>query len=205
MEIKLNGKALLGIALLSAGLAFGNYVSLIDAKSSGGIIVNEVNNNTPIGTVAMWANATPPEGWIEMKGQSTSGYPELAAVVGSNVPDMRGQFARGWDNGKGTDSGRSIKTVQNFSTSSIGLSFVGNALPAHNHSSTSYGITGYTHAHDGDVDGSRVVTGYDKSTVPNPATTSVSAGTPTGVINSSASETRPTNVALMYIIKAENI
>lgn len=40
MEIKLNGKSLLGIALLSVGLSFGDYVSLIDAKSSGGIIVN---------------------------------------------------------------------------------------------------------------------------------------------------------------------
>lgn len=41
MKIEINGKALLGIALLSAGLAFGEYVSVINAKSAGGVIVEQ--------------------------------------------------------------------------------------------------------------------------------------------------------------------
>lgn len=34
--------------------------------------------------------------WIECNGQSTSGYSDLAAVVGSNVPDYQGVFLRGY-------------------------------------------------------------------------------------------------------------
>lgn len=42
MDIRLNGKALLGILTLSAGLAFGDFVTLIDSKSSGGYIIKEI-------------------------------------------------------------------------------------------------------------------------------------------------------------------
>ena len=63
-------------------------------------------------------------GWLECNGQSTSAYPELAAVVGSNVPDLRGQFVRGWDNGRGLDPGRTVRSSQNESYKS------------HNHSSS---------------------------------------------------------------------
>ena len=34
--------------------------------------------------------------WLECNGQSTTGYPELAAVVGATVPDLRGRFLRGF-------------------------------------------------------------------------------------------------------------
>lgn len=66
---------------------------LIDAKSAGGIIVQK--EEVPVGTVAMWGSSTPPENWIEMDGQSTGAYPELAAIYGASVPDLRGEFVRG--------------------------------------------------------------------------------------------------------------
>lgn len=34
--------------------------------------------------------------WLECNGQSTSGYEELAAIYGANVPDYRGIFLRGY-------------------------------------------------------------------------------------------------------------
>lgn len=38
----------------------------------------------------------PTEGtWLECNGQSTTGFPELATIVGANVPDYRGIFLRG--------------------------------------------------------------------------------------------------------------
>lgn len=54
-----------------------------------------------MGIIAWYAATTPPDGWLECNGQSTVGYPELAAIVGGTVPDLRGQFIRGWVNDKG--------------------------------------------------------------------------------------------------------
>ncbi len=64
MRIKfdLNGKALLGIAFLSAGLAFGDFVTIVDSKSSGGITVEGMTDaevkaivleTMPIGSITM--------------------------------------------------------------------------------------------------------------------------------------------------------
>lgn len=44
----------------------------------------------PIGSITMWATATPPTGWLLCNGQSTASYTALAAVVGATVPDMQG-------------------------------------------------------------------------------------------------------------------
>lgn len=62
-----------------------------------------------------FASNTPPTGFIECNGQSTSSYPKLAEIVGSNVPDLRGQFIRGWDHEKGVDIGRGFSTWQDAS------------------------------------------------------------------------------------------
>ncbi|WP_245394264.1 phage tail protein [Pectobacterium parvum] len=46
----------------------------------------------------------PPEGWLELNGQlfNPSGNPILASLYPSGqVPDFRGYFPRGWDNGAG--------------------------------------------------------------------------------------------------------
>jgi hypothetical protein len=43
MKVEINNKALLAIGLLSASLAFGDFVSVIDSKSAGGISVIEDN------------------------------------------------------------------------------------------------------------------------------------------------------------------
>jgi hypothetical protein len=53
----------------------------------------------PVGTVVAWPVASNPSdasSWLECNGQSTAGYPELAAVVGATVPDFRGLFLRGY-------------------------------------------------------------------------------------------------------------
>jgi microcystin-dependent protein len=48
----------------------------------------------------MWYTNTPPSGWILCDGQSTSSYPELAAVVGANVPNLKGRVPVGRDTGQ---------------------------------------------------------------------------------------------------------
>ncbi len=64
----------------------------VKAKGSGGV---------PVGTIVAWPVATNPEdmdNWLECNGQSISPsvYPELSALVGGQVPDLRGLFLRGY-------------------------------------------------------------------------------------------------------------
>ena len=121
MKIKLDlgKKGLVAIAILSATIAFANeFVTIIsgDYSSVEGVPQPEPLpdiNYAKTGTVMMWATNTPPTGWLELNGQSTTGYPDLAAIVGANVPDFRGEHVRGWDNGKGVDAGRSLLSKQN--------------------------------------------------------------------------------------------
>ena len=79
--------------------------------------------NIPAGTVQYFANITSPRGYLECNGQSVSAttYPELFTAIGYtyggagasfNVPDLRGEFIRGYDNGRGADAGRVIGTGQ---------------------------------------------------------------------------------------------
>lgn len=68
----------------------------------------------PAACMQLWGSSTPPDGWLECNGQSfnDSTFTELALVYGNKLPDMRGYFVRGWDHGRGVDSGRGILTSQ---------------------------------------------------------------------------------------------
>lgn len=66
----------------------------------------------PAGIIGLWGTSVPPAGWLEMNGQSTAGYPNLIALFGTNLPDLRGEFPRGWDHGRGVDPDRSILSTQ---------------------------------------------------------------------------------------------
>jgi len=66
----------------------------------------------PVGTVIMYYGATAPTGYLECNGQSTTGYDDLEGLIGANVPDLRGEFIRGWDNGRGVDTGRALGSTQ---------------------------------------------------------------------------------------------
>ncbi|WP_270803876.1 MULTISPECIES: phage tail protein [unclassified Aeromonas] len=69
----------------------------------------------PVGSPIPWPTTVPPSGFLVMTGQSfnPSTYPKLAmAYPGGVLPDMRAQFIRGLDSGKGIDVGRAILTLQ---------------------------------------------------------------------------------------------
>ncbi|MBC7413102.1 MAG: tail fiber protein [Bacteroidia bacterium] len=93
------------------------------------------------GTVNYFANATAPHGYLECNGQSvsTTTYTELFTAIGYlyggagasfNVPDLRGEFVRGVDNGRGADPLRLIGSPQKASalrseTGNIGCAVIG--------------------------------------------------------------------------------
>jgi phage-related tail fiber protein len=66
----------------------------------------------PTGAIVMWPLNSVPAGWLVCAGQSTTGYAALAAIYGSNLPDLRGEFIRGADQGRGVDPGRTLLSFQ---------------------------------------------------------------------------------------------
>jgi microcystin-dependent protein len=81
--------------------------------------------DTPVGTVNWFAASTAPGGWLVADGSAVSRttYATLFAVIGTvfgagngsttfNLPDLRGQFIRGIDNGRGCDTGRVFGSSQ---------------------------------------------------------------------------------------------
>ncbi|MDH5971244.1 tail fiber protein [Vibrio aestuarianus] len=180
----------------------------ISRLNNGGLLscvshvwTSTVKDTTPIGAIMLWGSTIIPDGWVEMRGQSTAPYPDLRALIGNTIPDMRGTFVRGWDNGRSLDSGRNLRSYQDEALNGSGLTFVGNPLPAHSHLQYANGSDSDTHPYGGNyISGSRFYNSHGSS---GQRTEAVSSGTPTGVIVGSGTETRPVNVALMYIIKAK--
>ncbi|AUY73296.1 phage tail protein [Escherichia coli] len=71
----------------------------------------------PVGVPVPWPSATPPTGWLKCNGAAFSAeeYPELAKAYPTNkLPDLRGEFIRGWDDGRGIDEGRILLSCQSF-------------------------------------------------------------------------------------------
>lgn len=77
------------------------------------------------GTTAFFAMSSAPSGWIKANGAAVSrtSYADLFAAIGTtfgagdgtttfNVPDLRGYFPRGFDDGRGVDSGRAFGSTQ---------------------------------------------------------------------------------------------
>ncbi|EJJ5977169.1 tail fiber protein, partial [Escherichia coli] len=75
----------------------------------------------PVGVPVPWPSATPPTGWLKCNGAAFSSekYPNLAKVYPTlKLPDLRGEFIRGWDDGRGVDAGRVILSIQGWLTGS---------------------------------------------------------------------------------------
>ncbi|CNI39717.1 phage tail protein [Yersinia mollaretii] len=69
----------------------------------------------PIGVPLPYPLSAAPTGWLKCNGStfSTTTYPKLALVYPSGVlPDMRGNAIRGWDDGRGVDTGRALLSEQ---------------------------------------------------------------------------------------------
>ena len=69
----------------------------------------------PVGVPVPWPTATPPAGWLKCDGRAFTKeqYPVLARVYPTlRLPDLRGEFIRGWDDGRKVDIGRDLLSRQ---------------------------------------------------------------------------------------------
>ncbi|HCK2468050.1 phage tail protein [Escherichia sp. 14.0985] len=69
----------------------------------------------PVGVPIPWPSATPPTGWLKCNGAAFDKvkYPNLAkAYPSGKLLDLRGEFIRGWDDGRGIDAGRALLSIQ---------------------------------------------------------------------------------------------
>jgi phage-related tail fiber protein len=79
------------------------------------LLESDIDKYFPVGFPLPWPQATPPGGWFKCNGATFDKvkYPKLATVYPSGVlPDLRGEFLRGWDDGRGVDVGRAIISSQ---------------------------------------------------------------------------------------------
>ena len=143
----------------------------------------------PTASVFALATSTVPSGYLECNGAAVSRttYADLFSAIGTtygsgngsstfNVPDMRGEFLRGWDNGRGVDDSRTLGSSQ------------GHQLQEHTHT-----IAYRDHA---PPFGGNPITIGDLAGGANST-----KETNNGQTGNFGSETRPRNIAMMYVIK----
>ncbi|HCP1227772.1 TPA: phage tail protein [Escherichia coli] len=83
------------------------------------LLESDFDKYFPVGFPLPWPQATPPGGWLKCNGATFDKvkYPKLATAYPSGIlPDLRGEFLRGWDDGRGVDSGRGLLSMQGAST-----------------------------------------------------------------------------------------
>ena len=167
--------------------------NILTIKSSGG--TGSGNTITladmPPGSIQWFAMQTPPAGWLECNGSilsrtdNSNQYADLWAAIkytygGSGdsfkIPDLRGQFLRGWDNGRGVDPGRVFGNLQ------------ADAFTSHSHE---FDVGQSAGTLSKQLGGWNFVGTYNAS----------SFGTNTFIANTGGTETRPTNVAMIACIK----
>lgn len=140
------------------------------------------------GEISCFARDTPPDGWLRANGAEVSRtvYSELFQAIGVtygsgdgsttfNLPDLRGEFIRGWDDGRGIDSGRQFGSFQN------------DEIREHTH--VLFGNN------RGTFSGQLSAPGLFVDDAENPAED------PETIQSTGGVETRPRNIALLYCIR----
>ena len=217
-QIDLDGTLAANVdARLSTQKAVKTYVDntsiyiqgLINAAVSGLQTAIANIKTVPAGSIFYSAGSSVPSGYLACNGagQSASVYPDLFAAIGYTyggsgdlfyLPDLRGQFVRGWDLGRGIDSGRSLGSSQSA------------AVGPHQHDFTDmyaivgdYGLGGST-ASAYDRNGNYIYPSFYAGNATDGDYDNGYYGFPSRTDNTGvgmSGDTRPTNVALLPIIK----
>ena len=168
-----------------------------------------MSNGVPTGMVIPFAASTAPAGYLKANGAliSRTTYSNLFTAIGTTfgagdgnttfaLPDLRGYFPRGWDDGRGVDTGRVFGSLQ------------ADGYLNHSHTANSASAGAHTHTfqlyYPNSPNGIYVGAGNSNSDAGTATTSSAGAHTHTITVNASTTggtETRPKNIALLYCIK----
>lgn len=133
----------------------------------------------PVGVPVPWPLAKPPTGWLKCNGAAftASQYPKLALAYPSlRLPDLRGEFIRGWDDGRNADADRIILSYQEATGIAVTLG----------------GFDGYNGIDIEDFEPGKVHPSY---AIYRAQTTQSGTGT-------TYRKVRPRNIAFNYIVRA---
>ena len=150
--------------------------------------------SAPVGSLLSHGATTPPLGYLKANGAAVSRttYAALFAVISTvwgvgdgsttfNLPDFRGLFPRGWDDGRGIDVGRAFASGQD------------------------HAVMDHTHKSFRTLDGSPLNSGgslYDIMAESGAAdVTAITGGITSGYAANTAAETRPANATALICIK----
>tara|TARA_Y100001970_G_scaffold229407_1_gene284555 strand:+ start:11535 stop:12584 length:1050 start_codon:yes stop_codon:yes gene_type:complete len=193
-----NYVALQSPATVSSNVTFslpaadGNDGDVLKTNGSGALSFGAIQG-VPTGSVFCMATSTVPAGYLECDGsehEKDGTYNALFLVIGTTwgengtkfkLPDLRGEFVRGWDHGKGTDSGRAVGSGGHQSDQN----------KSHNHDFFPSSSSGQPAGWGGDNASFAGDTGTESSVHDVAGKIATSGGT----------ETRPRNFAMMYVIK----
>lgn len=155
----------------------------------------------PAGAVQAFARATAPSGWLVCDGSvvSRTAYPALFAAIGVvfgagdgsstfALPDLRGEFIRGLDGGRGVDAGRSLGSAQ-----AQQVQYHKHVVPQGENGQALFGTTNTS-----------LYNGIGASDTNNPRPHTNDGSNYDGTVNAPGvvgPETRPRNVALLYCIR----
>lgn len=220
---------------LNTGMSSNNTIG---TKSNTTVNANIANITTlnatdgtglvPIGSVTMYAGiGSVPTGYLECDGSTVSRgvYPDLFSAISTrygkgyddgatfSLPDLRGEFVRGYDNGAGNDPDASSRTDSGGGATGdmVGTKqdyAVKDHFHKHHHKVTAAQQDLYLENHDTDTTkvGNYSSTGYDTSDdMDDSDSTEVGVNDSDGATittTNSSTESRPKNIALMFIIRA---
>lgn len=219
--------------------ASGNTQTRTATQPNHAIPLSQFSSLMPSGEVSYFARPTAPPNYLKANGAaiSRSAYPELFSAIGTqfgagngtttfNVPDLRGEFIRCWDDGRGVDVNRNFGSAQAAAVvahTHVASTSIGAISHSHSYSGSTGG--GGAHSHNLNIGTNDIATGNPPpitapgqnsssisgaiSTAPDhthafSGTTNTVTQTPTAsttVQSSGVSDGRPRNVALLACIK----
>ncbi len=192
---------------LTLPAADGSSGQALTTDGSGALSFATIGG-VPIGAVFHFAASTAPTGFLKANGAavSRSTFAALFAITGTtfgsgdgsttfNVPDLRGEFIRGWDDARGIDASRAFGSAQSYATArpqtTTPSKLLSDGTTTTLESASNPSAIGFARA---SKSGEGVTAG---------SIDSAGSGAEMDVINTVAgdAETRPRNVALLACIK----
>lgn len=133
--------------------------SVADARRNLGVYSkDEADSKAPPSLIGYFASSKAPTGWLKANGSQVSrtAYAALFASIGTtygvgdgfntfNLPDLRGEFLRCWDDARGIDGGRALGSRQDHAFASHTHSASTDEQGNHDHGGRTSGIGDHKH------------------------------------------------------------